>query len=149
MTLEIVDSLVVIFQDSIDSGTVPADWRVGNVTPIFKKGGREKTGNYRAVSLTSAVGKILESIIKDFIAEHLESSGRIRQSQHGFMKGKSCLTNLLEFFEDVTSRVDKGEPVDVVYLDFQKAFDKVPPKRLSCKIKAHGIGGRVLRWIEN
>ena len=61
------------------------------------------------------------------------------------MKGKSCLTNLLEFFEDVTSRVDKGEPVDVVYLDFQKA----PHKRLSCKIKAHGIGGSVLRWVEN
>ena len=62
------------------------------------------------------MGKILESIIKDFIAEHLESCGRIRQSQHGFMKGKSCLTNLLEFFEDVTSRVDKGESVDMVYI---------------------------------
>ena len=60
------------------------------------------------------VGKILKSIIKDFIVEHLESSGRISQSQNGFMKGKSCLTNLLEFFEDITSRVDKGEPVDVV-----------------------------------
>ena len=93
--------------------------------------------------------KVLKSIIKDFIAEHLESSGRIIQSQHGFMKGKSRLTNLLEFFEDVTSRVDNGEPVDVVYLDFQKAFDKVPHKRLSCKIKVHGIRGSVLRWIEN
>ena len=59
------------------------------------------------------------------------------------------MTNLLEFFEDVTSRVDKGEPADVVYSDFQKAFDKVPHKRLSCKIKAHGIGGSALRWIEN
>ena len=67
MALEIVDALVVIFQDSIDSGTIPADWSVANVTPIFKKGGREKTGNYRPVSFTSVVGKILESIIKDFI----------------------------------------------------------------------------------
>ena len=66
-----------------------------------------------------------------------------------FTKGKSCLTNLLEFFEDVTSRVDEGEPVDVVYLDFQKAFDKVPRKRLACKIKAHGFGRSVLKWIEN
>lgn len=101
MALEIVDALVVIFQDSIDSGTVPADWRVVNVTPIFKKGGGEKTGNYRPVSRTSVMGKILKSIIKDFIAENLENSGRIRQSQHGFMKGKSCLTNLLESFEHV------------------------------------------------
>ena len=92
---------------------------------------------------------MLESIVKDVIAAHLESSDGIGQSQHGFMKGKSCLTNLLEFFEDVTSRMDKGEPVDVVYLDFQKAFDKVPHKRLVCKIRAHGIGGRVLTWIEN
>ena len=91
VALEIVDALVVIFQDSIDSGTVPADWRVANVTLIFKKGGREKTGNYRPGSLTSVVGKMLESIIKDFIAEHLESSGRIRQSQHDFMKGKIML----------------------------------------------------------
>ncbi len=59
------------------------------------------------------------------------------------------MTNLLEFFEDVTGKIDKGEPVDVVYLDFQKAFDKVPHKRLACKVKAHGIGGKVLTWIEN
>ena len=59
------------------------------------------------------------------------------------------MTNLLKFFEDVTNRVDKGEPVDVVYLDFQKTFDKVPHKRLLCKIKAHGIGRSVLKWIEN
>ena len=65
------------------------------------------------------------------------------------MKGKSCLTELLEFFEDVTSRVDKGEPVNVASLNFQKAFDKVSQQRLSCKIKAHGIGGSVLRWKEN
>ena len=65
------------------------------------------------------------------------------------MLGKSCLTNLLEFFEDVTRKIDRGESVDVVYLDFQKAFDKVPHRRLVGKIRANGIGGRVLTWIEN
>ena len=149
MALEIVDALVIIFQHSIDSGRVPVDWTVANVTPLFKKGGREKTGNYRPVSLTPVVGKMLESIIKDAITELLESSDRIGPSQHGFIKGKSFLTNLLEFFEVVTSRVDRGEPVDIVYLDFQKAFDKVPHKRLVSKIKVHGIGGNVLTWIEN
>ena len=93
----------------------------------------------------SVLGKLLESIIKNFITQHLEDSGIIRQSQHGFTKGKSCFTNLLEFFEDVTSRVDRGEPVDVVYLDFQEAFDKVSHNRLLCKVKAHGIAGNVLR----
>ena len=66
------------------------------------------------MSLTSVLGKLLESIIKDFITRHLEGNGIIRQSQHGFTKGKSCLMNLLELFEDVTSRVDQGDAVDVV-----------------------------------
>ncbi|XP_055502086.1 uncharacterized protein LOC129703542 [Leucoraja erinacea] len=115
---KLMDALVIIFQNSLDSGVVPEDWRVANVTPLFKKGGREKTGNYRPVSLTSVVGKLVESVIKDGIAAHLESGEIIGQSQHGFTKGKSCLTNLIEFFEDVTGSVDRGEPVDVVYLDF-------------------------------
>ena len=123
VALGIVDALVIIFQHSIDSGRVPVHWRVANVTPLFKKRGREKMGNYRPVSLTSVVRKILESIIKEAVNEHLESGDRIGPSQHGFTKEKLCLTNLLEFFEDVTSRVDKGEPVDVVYLDFQFLSD--------------------------
>ena len=76
VTLEIVDPLV-IFQNSLDSGLVPADWKVANVSPLFKKGGREKTGNYRPVSLRSVLGKLRESIIKDFITQHLEGSGII------------------------------------------------------------------------
>ena len=87
VALEIMDALVIIFQCSIDTGLVPVDWRVANVIPLFKKGGREKAGNYRPVSLTSVVGKMLESIIKDEITAHLESSNRIGTSQHGFTKG--------------------------------------------------------------
>uniref|UniRef100_A0A4W3J856 Reverse transcriptase domain-containing protein n=1 Tax=Callorhinchus milii TaxID=7868 RepID=A0A4W3J856_CALMI len=138
VAIEIVDGMSILFQKSVDTGKVPIDWKIANVTPLFKEGGRENRENYRPVSLTSVVGKILESLIKDVI----------RQSQQGFTKGKSCLTNLLEFFEDVSSRLDKGEPVDVVYLDFRKAFDKVPHKRHKIKIKAHGINGKTLTWIE-
>ncbi|CAM5136677.1 unnamed protein product [Natator depressus] len=71
------------------------------------------------------------------------------QSQHGFCKGKSCLTNLLEFLEGVNKHVDQGDPVDIVYLDFQKAFDKVPHQRLLRKVICHGIRGKVLSWISN
>ncbi|XP_059829735.1 STARD3 N-terminal-like protein isoform X1 [Hypanus sabinus] len=149
VALEIADALVIIFQCSLDSGSVPEDWRMTDVIPLFKKGGREKTENYHPVSLTSVVGKMLDSIIKDEIVVYLDSSDRIGPSQHGFTKGKSCLTNLLEFFEDVTRKLDKGNSVDVVYLDFQKAFDKVPHRRLVGKIRAHGIGGKTLTWIEN
>jgi len=91
----------------------------------------------------------LESIIKDNIFKHLEMLKLIRTSQHGFMKGKSCLTNLLEFFDSVTKQLDNGSSVDLVYLDFAKAFDKVPYIRLFKKLEAHGIFGDVLSWIRN
>ena len=71
----------------------------------------------------------------------------INNTQHGFLTGKSCLTNLLDFLETITKWVDEGAPVDVIYLDFQKAFDKVPHKRLLSKLKAHGIGSSTINWI--
>eukprot|EP00061_Rhincodon_typus_P008711 g31573.t1 len=77
--------------------------------------------------------------MKDEIAEYLEVRGKIGQSQHSFVKENFYLINLLEFFEEVTSKLDKGEPVDMIYLDFQKAFDKVPQRGLLNKIRAHGI----------
>ena len=110
------------------------------MTPIFKIGGREKAGNYRPVSLTSVVGKLLDSIIEGITARYLENLHPIRQSQHGFVKEKSCL----ELLEGVTSNVDKGEPVDVLYLDFWEGFDKVPHQRLQREIRAHVVGVTVL-----
>jgi len=73
----------------------------------------------------------------------------IRDSQHGFVKGRSCLSNLIEFFEKVTKQVDEGKAVDVVYMDFSKAFDKVPHGRLLQKIQRHGIEGDSAVWIRN
>jgi len=72
--------------------------------------------------------------------EHIQKHKLIKESQHGFVKGRSCLTNLLVFLEKVTNCIDSGYPVDVIYLDFQKAFDKVPHGRLVSKLEAHGIG---------
>ena len=69
-------------------------------------------------------------------------------SQHGFLKARSCLTNVLCFFEEITKWVDEGSPVDVIYLDFQKAFDKVPHQRLILKLKSHGMGNSIINWIE-
>ena len=81
---DIIESLVMIFQESLDSGMVPEDWKIANVTPLSKKGGRQKKGNYWPVSLSSVVGKVLESIIKDEVMGYLETNDKISQSQHGF-----------------------------------------------------------------
>jgi len=89
--------LTMIFRHSLDEGVVPMDWRTANVSPIFKKGDKTVPGNYRPVSLTSQTCKIFESIIRDDLVFHLETQGLIRDSQHGFRRGNSCLSNLLVF----------------------------------------------------
>jgi len=89
--------LAIVFNKSLNEGYVPEDWRLANVTPIFKKGVKCKPENYRPISLTSLVCKTMESILRDKIVDHLQKNNLINPSQHGFMKQKSCLTNLLEF----------------------------------------------------
>ena len=87
--------------------------------------------------------------MRDAITSHLDLNKLINKSQHGFSKGRSCANNLLEFLEKVTVAVDGGKPYDVVFLDFAKAFDKVPRKRLLKKLHSHGIRGQLLKWIED
>ena len=145
----ISEPLVGVFKKSLDSGEVPEMWRQANVVPIFKKGDKTLPSNYRPISLTSVIGKIMESIIARNIREHLEKHNLINESQHGFTKGKSCITNLLSFNNKVYEAADSGENYDVLYLDFSKAFDKVPHRRLLRKVKAHGIDGKVLGWIRS
>ena len=141
--------LAHIFQQSLDSGEVPDDWRTANVTPIHKKGDRTDPSNYRPVSLTSQVCKVLESIIRDKIVEHLESNNLLNEAQHGFRKGRSCLTNILETLEQWTKILDEGDGVDVAYLDFRKAFDLVSHELLIHKMTKYGISGQILEWVRN
>ena len=142
--------LSLIFTASLKESVVPSDWKMANVSPIYKsKGSKSQAGNYRPVSLTSISCKIMESIIRDAIIEHLDRSHMINPSQHGFMKKKSCTTNLIEFLENTTRAVDKRETMDLIYLDFSKAFDKVPRQRLISKLKAHGIVDCVLNWMND
>ena len=139
--------LLIIYTRCLDERVVPADWRRAHITPIYKKGSKSTPGNYRPVSLTSVLCKIMESIMRDAIVVHLTRYKLIRESQHGFMRGRSCLTNLLEYLEEMTKLLDSGKSVDIVYLDFAKAFDKVPIKRLISKCEGLGIGGNLLGWI--
>ena len=101
------------------------------------------------MSLTSQLVNLCESVIRDVLVEYLEVNNLIGNSQHGFRKQRSCLTNLLEFLDDVNSYIDQGIPVDVVYLDFAKAFDKVPHKRLIFKLRKLSINEKIVRWIES
>ena len=146
---QLAKPLTALFKNSVTRGEVPGDWRDANVTPIHKKGSKAKPENYRPVSLTSVVGKLLESIVKENVVQHLDKFNLINSSQHGFTTGRSCLTNLLDFLENATKELDEDKALDLVYLDFAKAFDKVPYCRLFKKIEAHGIGGSVLNWVQS
>ncbi|KAK4815432.1 LOW QUALITY PROTEIN: hypothetical protein QYF61_002647 [Mycteria americana] len=141
--------LSIIYQQSWLTGEVPADWRLANVTPICKKGWKEDLGNYRPVSLTSVPGKLMEQIIPSAITWHVEDNQGIKPSQHGFRKGRSCLTNLISFYDKVTCLVDEGKAVDVVYLDYSKAFDTVSHSILLEKLAAQGLDGCTLSWVKN
>ena len=105
-------------------------------------------GNYRPVSLTCVLCKVMEMLICDAIVEHLKEFDLIRRTQHGFMRGKSTLTNLLMYLEELTKLMDQGHSLDIIYLDFSKAFDKVPVQRLLKKCSGLGIQGNLLTWIE-
>ena len=118
------------------------------ISPVYNKsGGRTTVNNYRPISLTSQISKVIEAVLRDAITAHLEQNCLIRDSQHGFRKGRSCLTNLLSFLDKVTDYVNEGTNIDIIYLDFAKAFDKVPHHRLLQKLKAHGINGKIWNWI--
>ena len=146
---ELSEALTMIFNESIKTGEVPRDWRDAEVVPLFKKGNRNEPSNYRPVSLTCIFGKVMEKLIKDQLLEHIYGNQIMNDSQHGFTKGRSCLTNLLDFFETVYEKLDRDRAVDIIYLDFAKAFDKVPHLRLSSKLEACGIEGNIHRWIKN
>ncbi|KAK4826737.1 hypothetical protein QYF61_010990 [Mycteria americana] len=138
-----------LYQQSQLTGEVPVDWRLANMTPIYKKGQKEDLGNYRPISLTSVPGKVMEQIILSAITWHIQDNHVIRPSQHGFMKGSSCLTNLISFCNKVTRLVDEGKAVDVVYLDFSKAFDTVSHSIFLEKLAARGLDRYTLRFVKN
>ncbi|GAB0199824.1 mitochondrial enolase superfamily member 1 [Grus japonensis] len=108
---------------------VSVDRRLANVTSIYKKGWKKGLWNHRPVSLASVLGKVMEQIILSAITQHVQDNQAIRPSQHGFVKGRSCLTNLISFYDKVTCLADEGKAVDVVYLDFTKAFLHCFPQR--------------------
>ena len=140
--------LARVFNLSLKEGVVPFEWKEANIIPLFKKGSRNKSKNYRPVSLTSVICKLLERLIKDHMVEFLVKHKLLNSSQHGFLKARSCVTNMVCLLEEITKWIDVGSPVDIIYLDFQKAFDKVPHQRLLLKLKAHGIGDSITDWIE-
>ncbi|RMC06346.1 hypothetical protein DUI87_15778 [Hirundo rustica rustica] len=146
---ELAKPLSIIYHQSRLTGEVPDDWKLANVTPIHKKGGKEVPGSYRPVTVTAVPGKIMEQFKLGAITQDLQDGQGIRPSQHGFRRGTLCLTNLISFYDQVTHLVDAGRAVDVVYLDFNRAFDTVSHSTLLDKLAARGLDRSTLCWVRN
>ena len=123
---------------------MPDDWKEANVTPIFKKGDKHKPSNYRPVSLTCITTKFLKHIIVSNLMKHLEIQNILFPLQHGFRRNHSYKSQLLSLFQDLASSTTQ---TDMLIMDFSKAFDKVPHKRLNYKLNWYGIRGDTLEWI--
>ncbi len=145
---ELTTPLTLLFKASIEHKSLPTDWKNATVSAIHKKGSRKQPSNYRPVSLTCISCKVLESIVRDSIIDHMKENNLFSDSQFGFIGGRSTVLQLLKVLDSWTTTLDNKGYIDCIYLDFMKAFDKVPHNRLISKLKAYGIGENIIEWIK-
>ena len=139
--------LSILFNISFRTGSLPTEWKMANIVPVYKKGDKNFIENYRPISLTCTVSKIFEKCIRDELLSHCKEL--IHDTQHGFIPNKSCVTQLLPFSHDISLGLNSGELIDVVYFDFAKAFDSVNHDIILHKLKYQfGIDGHMLKFIK-
>ncbi|XP_071943713.1 uncharacterized protein [Antedon mediterranea] len=143
--------LCKMFNKFLTDGFVPKDWKLANVTPIFKSGNRNDVNNYRPISLCSIIGKVFERIIADNILFHLQFFGFISPTQHGFYPGRSCVTQASALYHDWSQTMDVRQPpvIDAIFLDWEKAFDRVPHDLVIKKLHNMGVCGSLLKCLHS
>ena len=146
---QISKALVLIWRKSLDTSEIPDFLKLQTIIPVFKKGSKALPENYRPVSLTSHLIKLFERVLRKNIIKHIEENKLLSDNQHAFRVGRSCLTQLLQHMDEVLKALENKKNVDVVYLDFAKAFDKVDHKILMKKVYKFGIRGKLYEWIKN
>jgi Reverse transcriptase (RNA-dependent DNA polymerase)/Endonuclease-reverse transcriptase len=137
--------LLHIFNLSLSKGIFPNKWKKSFLIPIFKSGKRDEVGNYRGVAILSCFAKIFEVLTYSHIFFAVKSS--LPTNQHGFVSGRSTVTNLIEFTSFILNSMESGFQIDSIYTDFSKAFDKVNHRLLILKLSCLGFGGNFLNWI--
>jgi len=136
-----------LFTQSMSTGKMPQDWVTGNVIHVFKKGDPRLPSNYRPISLTSIIVKIMERIIRCQIGSALSSNCRFSNCQHGFRPHRSTISLLLTMIHNWALCLERRSTVHCLFLDYAKAFDSVPHERLLITLNAIGITGSLLKWL--
>ena len=137
----IATPLILIFKQLLSVACVPEVWKSAVITPFHKKGPPSVLSNYRPISITCVLCKLLERIVVNRIYSHLAENNFLCTEQHGFVRGRSTLTNLLESLNDWTRNIDDKRSTVVIYVDFSNAFYVVQHDKLFIKLRAYGICG--------
>ena len=140
---------MLFFNLSLSTSQVPHQWKEGYITPVYKKSSRNSASNYRPISLTSTLSRLLEKIICNILISHLSSHNLISSSQHGFLPHRSSSTQLLGALQDWINGYNNEKQTSAVYTDISKAFDTVSHPKLLEVIKSYGIGQQLYKWIES
>ena len=146
---EIAPFLTMIFRSSLQTGTVPNDWRTAIIAPVYKKGPKCKPSNYRPISLTCIASKLMEHIMVSNIMNHLDDNNLLTPFQHCFRSKHNCETQLISFTQEIFDNLEKGKQTDLIVMDFSKAFDKVDHNLLIYKLMKLGINKPVTSWISS
>ena len=144
--MELCWPLMVIFRSSLDTGEVPDMFKTAFITPIHKGGSKNLPINFRPVSLTSHLVKTMEWVIRKPLVSFLEMNGKMNESQHGYRKGRSCVSALLEHQDRVMNILENGDNADCIYSDYSKCFDKIDISILCSKLKESSINGKLGIW---
>ena len=142
-----VEALTELFKSCYECGKLPNIWKTANVTALHKKGDKNDAKNYRPISLTCILSKVFEKILRNHLLDHF--APHVKYQQHGFLPGKSCLSNLLDCMNTVYDIMEDGSDVDILYLDFMKAFDSVSHSKLLIKLSRYGVKGKTLGIIKD
>ena len=149
LATELSEILCHFFQQSLDTGNIPLDWKQANICPLFKKNDRSLPSNYRPVSLTCICCKLLEHIVCSNLMQFFEGNNILSDRQHAFRQKRSCETQLNTVIHDWAGMLDKKNQVDIFILDFEKAFDTVPHELLKSKLHMYGVSKQALNWISD
>ena len=145
----LAEPLALMYTQLLSVSAVPATWKQAIIVPVFKKGASTNPSNYRPISLTCVTSKIMERVIADNMRDYFLKHNIITTSQHGFLKGLSTCTNLLESFNDWTLSLQGRSGITIAYVDFAKAFDTVSHDKLLHCLRLYGIDGDLLSWLRN
>ena len=147
MAEQVAAPVALLYNKTVEHGILPKEWKMAYVSPIYKKGQRNHAENYRPISLTSILCKVIESFVRETVLIHLLNKKLLSTRQYGFISGRSTTIQLLNYLDKCREIIAEGGVVDAIYFDFKKAFDTVPHRRLMLKLESYGIKGNIRDWI--